>query len=111
MRGGKGARQKGDRFEREIDEYAQERGLSSRRMPLSGAVEGFENDVEIMDWKFECKRSRNAISAKLEKAFQTCRKRGGIAVITRADRGDPMVYMDLGRFLDMMKQYKEVEHP
>jgi len=41
------SRQKGDRAERQIVELFREVGLDAHRIPLSGAVPGFKNDIEI----------------------------------------------------------------
>ena len=58
------SKQKGDRDELSLVHTAIEQGLEARRVPLSGAAEGFKGDVLITDaqgkvWTVECKvRSR-----------------------------------------------------
>ena len=58
------SKDKGDRDERSLVNTAIEHGLEARRVPLSGAAEGFKGDVLITDakgkvWTVECKvRSR-----------------------------------------------------
>jgi hypothetical protein len=47
MAGGRASRQKGDRFEREIVKALLDKGVTARRVPLSGAVEGFPGDIEL----------------------------------------------------------------
>lgn len=54
------SKQKGDRDERQLTEAARGAGLEARRVPLSGAAEGFKGDVLITDasgkvWTAECK--------------------------------------------------------
>ena len=44
---GKAQRDKGARFERELVNTAKAHGLDAKRVPLSGAAEGFKNDVLI----------------------------------------------------------------
>jgi hypothetical protein len=60
---GKGSRDKGMAFEREVVMRFEEMGIKAQKMPLSGAIPGFEGDVTIwpanhIDFKMkvECKR-------------------------------------------------------
>ena len=47
-RGGRASRQKGDRTERALVRYLQDRGLAAERVPLSGSVRGrFGGDVSV----------------------------------------------------------------
>lgn len=103
MKGGKGSREKGNRFERYVVKYAMEQGLPARRIPLSGAVQGFANDVEISDFRFECKHFHKPISGKLEAILEKCLLSGGIGVIVRADRGEPRIYLPLSFLLELLK--------
>jgi len=64
MAGGKGPRQKGDRFEREVVAFLQERGIAAERIPLSGSspfgsFSGYDLNVPLMgqDLQAECKHS------------------------------------------------------
>ena len=63
MAGGKAPRQKGDRFERDmVNALAGLPGVVARRVPLSGACEGFPGDIEILVRGFkllcQCKISK-----------------------------------------------------
>src|SRR5215469_9213269 len=47
-RGGRASRQKGNRTERALVRYLQERGFAAKRVPLSGSVRGrFGGDVSV----------------------------------------------------------------
>jgi len=47
-RGGRASRQKGNRTERALARYLQERGFAAERVPLSGAARGrFGGDVSV----------------------------------------------------------------
>lgn len=64
-RGGKGSRQKGDRFERECVHALLEGGIFAERVPLSGSAGGsFSADIEVAvagsKRKFECKMRKRA---------------------------------------------------
>ena len=53
---GKGAKAKGSSYEREFVRICIESGLSARRVPLSGAMAGYPDDVVVEDiFRVECK--------------------------------------------------------
>ena len=50
---------KGSRYERELVRLVQEAGLPAHRVPLSGAMNGYDDDVVVCDtWRVECKYRR-----------------------------------------------------
>jgi Holliday junction resolvase len=50
------SKSKGSRYEREFVERCQDAGLVARRVPLSGAMAGYPDDVVVADtWRIECK--------------------------------------------------------
>ncbi len=63
---GKASRDKGGRFERELVNTARAHDLESYRVPLSGAAEGFKNDIIIKigrtTWEIEAKKERPVLS-------------------------------------------------
>lgn len=56
------SKQKGSRFERQVVNEAKSMGHKAKRIPLSGAVEGFKGDVQIGTMVCECKKRRNPIA-------------------------------------------------
>ena len=60
---GKASRDKGGRFERELVNTARAHSLDAFRVPLSGAADGFKNDVIIKlgreTWELEAKKRAN----------------------------------------------------
>jgi hypothetical protein len=46
---------KGSRFELAIVHAAQAHGLAAKKIPLSGACEGYKDDVQIEGRTYECK--------------------------------------------------------
>ena len=107
---GKAARQKGDRTERLAVDILKSYGLEARRIPLSGAMEGFKGDFEVHIGKqtliAECK-CRGA-------GFTTLYKWLGDhdALVLKADRQDPLITMPLRAFAKLvgeLNQSKAVE--
>ena len=47
--GGAGPRRKGSRAEREVVKLLNDAGMHAKRVPLSGAAEGYEGDVACSD--------------------------------------------------------------
>lgn len=53
---GKGRKAKGSRYERELVALVMDEGLQARRVPLSGAMKNYKDDVVVMDaYRVECK--------------------------------------------------------
>lgn len=102
---GKGQRQRGDRFERELVNAFKERGLFSQRVPLSGATSYAKGDVEVTpgysaDAKplvGECKRRANIpewiVKALGENDF----------LAMREDRGTTLIVLRLDTFGDLLQ--------
>ena len=96
---GKLSRDKGMRGEREFAEL-----VGGRRVPLSGAQRGFENDVvvptSIGDLRAEVKRRKNGMNT-LYSWLEDERERPDI-VAFRADRKPWIVAMQLETFLKLI---------
>ena len=62
---GKASRDKGGRFERELVNTARAHSLDAFRVPLSGAADGFKNDVIIKSgretWELEAKKRASGL--------------------------------------------------
>lgn len=58
-------KRKGSRYEREFVERCQDAGLVAHRVPLSGAMAGYPDDVVVADqWRIECKYRSNGSGFK-----------------------------------------------
>jgi Holliday junction resolvase len=93
-RGGRASRQKGNRTERALVRYLQERGLAAERVPLSGSVRGrFGGDISVpllgVDRRVEVKVRGNGF-ARLYDWLE-----GNDFLIVRADRQEPLVVIPL----------------
>ena len=53
--GGKGAKRKGSKFERDVKAAAQEYKLNVKKVALSGATEDYPGDIDIEGALYECK--------------------------------------------------------
>ena len=97
---GKASKDKGNRREREFA-----RLIGGRRTPLSGAVEGYPNDVEGLGMKFEVKARKDGFK-QIYKWLLSEDKPDALAL--KADRKPWLVVMTLDRFLELMNIEKEV---
>lgn len=104
MSGGRSPKAKGSGYEREVVNDAQEAGLYARRVPLSGAMQEYPNDVQIGEYTYELKRRKKPISGKLETLLEEAMRKGGAGVITRADDGKSRVYIPLSIFLRLVRR-------
>jgi hypothetical protein len=94
MRGGRASRDKGNRAERAIVKFLQERGFAAERVPLSGATGGsYLGDITIpvlnVDRVTEVKCRANGFR-ELYKWLQA-----RDLLIVRADRKEPLVVLAL----------------
>ncbi len=88
---GKKSRNKGLGFEREIVNLAKSYGHNAKRIPLSGASEGFKGDVQIGSKLFECKRRKKSSLYKWLADYH--------GVIIRADGEKPLIVLRLEDWL------------
>jgi hypothetical protein len=93
-RGGRASRQKGDRGERALVRYLQERGFAAERVPLSGSARGrFGGDLSVpllgVDRRVEVKCRGNGFVRLYD--WLT----GNDLLIVRADRKEPLVILPL----------------
>ena len=95
------SKRKGAGFEREVVAFLQEQGIAALKIPLSGAVSGFEGDITCpvrgLDKKLECKRRA--------RAFGTLYgwMRDNYALVIRDDKTEPLVVMRLKDFAGLIK--------
>ena len=88
---GKSQRDKGARFERECVNLLKEAGRDAKRVPLSGAADGFKGDIICDGLILECKKRASG--------FKQIRSwlEGNDALIIGSDREEPLVVL---RFRD-----------
>ena len=94
MSGGRGPRQKGNRAERALVKFLQDRGFAAERVPLSGSAGGsYVGDLTVpllgVDRTVEVKVRANGF-VELYRWLE-----GRDFVIVRADRSDPLVVIPL----------------
>jgi Holliday junction resolvase len=99
---GKSQRDKGARFEREIVNTAKEHSLNALRVPLSGAAEGFKDDVLIRvndsEWRIEAKKRGGGF----KQIYQW--KGDADVLVIGADRKRPLAVLDMEDFFWLLKQ-------
>lgn len=97
---GKASRDKGGRFERELVNTARAHELEAYRVPLSGAVEGFKNDLIIKigrtTWEVEAKKRGSGFK------FLYDNIEGADVLVVGADRKKPLAVLDYEDFCDLL---------
>jgi hypothetical protein len=93
-RGGRASRDKGNRAERAIVRYLQDRGFASERVPLSGSARGrFDGDISIpllgVDRRVEVKCRGNGFARLYDWLA------GNDFLIVKCDRAEPLVVIPL----------------
>lgn len=92
---GRKSRNKGQRREREFA-----KAIDGIRIPLSGAQDGFGNDVQGLGLKWEVKARKNGFQT-LYKWLEDEREKPD-ALALKADRKQWLVVLPLDRFLELM---------
>ena len=94
---GKSQRDKGARAEREFAKLT-----NGKRVPLSGAMEGYGNDVIAYGLEFEVKRKKNGFKQLYDWIEDT--RENPDAVALRTDGKQWVVCMTLTKFDELMKE-------
>ena len=97
---GKASKAKGSRRELEFAKL-----IGGRKTPLSGAVEGFPNDVEGMGLSWEVKARKDKWK-EIYKWIEDEREKPD-ALALKADRKPWLVVMTLEKFQELMKEEGE----
>ena len=92
---GKASKDKGNRREREFA-----RLIGGRRTPLSGAVEGYKNDVEGLGWEWEVKARKDGFKTLYNWLLSDSHPD---ALALKADRKPWLVVMTLEKFLELIE--------
>ena len=103
MSGGRSSREKGMRAERQIVELLRAFGFDAHKVPLSGAVTGFESDVELRvgNKVFRLESKMRAHGFGLLYRWLT----GVDALIVKADRKPMLVVLPLEKFAIALGEY------
>ena len=101
------AKRKGTRVENEIVKLFQAEGFNARRQPLSGAIQAFPHDVQVMDLfegtNIEVKARKNGEGfAQLDKW-----KGSADLLVLKRDFSSPMVYLDWDLFKEFLYEYRQ----
>jgi hypothetical protein len=93
-RGGRASRQKGNRSERALVRYLQDKGFAAERVPLSGSVRGrFGGDISVpllgVDRRVEVKVRGNGFGRLYDWLA------GNDLLIVRSDRREPLVILPI----------------
>ncbi len=96
--GGRASKQKGNRGEKEFADLT-----NGKRVPLSGAVEGYTNDVVLPNgWRCEVKRRREMEKTLYGWLLDEREKPDCVAF--RADRMPWVVCMTLEKYLELVNK-------
>lgn len=97
-----GQRIKGSRFERHLVELHHDHGVPAKRVPLSGAQEGWEGDLEIAGlMKGEAKVRKGGSGFKvLEKWLAD-----NDVLFLKRDRQDPFVALTFNSYIRLVKAF------
>ncbi len=99
---GKPSRDKGARVERELVSKLREKGIAAKRVPLSGAAEGFKGDIVIehftKSWQVEVKARKGG------NGFKTLEDWLGDndCLFLKRNNAEPMVVMSWENFVSLI---------
>jgi Holliday junction resolvase len=95
--GGKKSRDKGQRGERKFAKL-----IDGHRVPLSGAQEGYSNDVVAYGMQFEVKRRKSGFKTLYE--WIEDERENPDAVALRTDNKQWLVCMTLDKFMELINK-------
>lgn len=111
-------KEKGTRGERELQRYLDSRGIEAKRIPLSGAVRGFEGDLAVEFDVFPMSLDEQKLTGKWEikRMAQGFKKiygwlKDNKVVAFRGDRQEWLVTMKLDDLLDTVGAPKQEDSP
>ncbi len=94
---GKFSRDKGARNERKLVNMIQSHGIDAKRVPLSGAADGFKGDIIMGQWTIEAKLRADGF----KQIYDWIDGDSDLLVIGR-DRSPPLAVLDLRDLLDIL---------
>jgi hypothetical protein len=105
--GGKASRQKGDRAERVIVRYLQERGHDTERIPLSGSAGGsFRGDVRVRVVGRELIAEVKCRANGFRELYSWLLDRD--CLVVRADRSAPLLVLPLALAADLIEAAEKI---
>jgi hypothetical protein len=106
--GGKGCRQKGHQFERDVAIALRKIFPDARRHLEYQDGQAFGVDIaETGIYKFQCKRNKKYASLSAIEEIQICPIEGGVPVlVTKGDNKEPLACLPFSHFLKLLSQKK-----
>jgi hypothetical protein len=106
MRGGRPARRKGNRVEREIVRMLQDAGLAAERMPLSGSAGGsFAGDLSVPVLGVDRRIEAKARATGFRQLYAWLA--GHYGLVLKADRQEPLICLRLTDFARLARKADE----
>lgn len=102
---GKPSRDKGLRVERELVNKLKESGVEAKRVPLSGAAEGFKGDIQIGQFIAEVKARKDGAGFKVLEAWLG----DNDFLFLKKNNMDPMVVLTWPMFIALMQSWSKEE--
>ena len=100
---GKPSRDKGLRVERDLVNKLKESGVDAKRVPLSGAAEGFKGDIQIGDLIAEVKARKDGAGFKTLEYWLGPND----VLFLKKNNKEPMVILTWDLFVEMIKYRKK----
>lgn len=98
---GKPSRDKGLRVERELVNKLKESGIDAKRVPLSGAAEGFKGDIQIGEFVAEVKARKDGAGFKTLEAWLG----ENDFLFLKKNNTDPMVVLTWPMFVELVQSF------
>jgi Holliday junction resolvase len=106
-RGGKASRQKGDRAERAIVHYLQDRGFAAERVPLSGSAGGsYTGDLTVPLLGVDRVVEAKVRASGFRELYRWLETRD--ALVVKADRREPLVIVRLSLAAEVMRAAERI---
>lgn len=98
------SKRKGNSLERDLVNEAREKGLEAKRVPLSGAAEGYPGDVIVhsswgSDYCIEAKWRGDGF----KQIYGWLQHKNADALVIKADHQEPLCIIPYTKFLDLLQ--------
>jgi len=99
---GRKERRKGTRVEYQVRNFFRQAGFECVRVPCSGNAEGFRGDLRLRVGKTEL-----SVEVKVRKRLFLYKWLSEADfLVVKADRKEPLLVMELGKFLELLKNFR-----